>query len=199
MRTLSKVALFVFTISLLSTSTLYAENHLVSDPNPNAEYYLITLLNDLTDPDDDQFFQFPADEDDGSLYATLINFPAGLNQLEVRAANVWVISTMVPFEFSKDMPGIPSNIALVYIDGITYFRAMPQVSITSYRIIIDGVDFIVNAEADGGLLYGVSWLTNGVHSIESYAINQWGESNPVPFNFTKTLPNAPENLRLLPQ
>ena len=198
MKTLSKVALFVLTISLLSTSTLYAINHLVCDPNPTAGHYLITLLNDPADAGDDILYEFPA-EDDGSLNATLVGFPAGLNQLEVRAANVWAISTMVPFEFSKDMPGIPSNIALVYIDGTTYFRAMPQVSITSYRIIVDGVDYIVDAEADGSLLYEVSWLANGAHSIESYAINQWGESSPVPFNFTKTLSNAPENLRLQQQ
>jgi hypothetical protein len=188
------LALFtLFVYILFSTTTVFAA-YLVSDPQEAATYYVITLLNDLADPDDDQDFEVSAMAD-GSLHADLVNFPAGLNQLEVRAGNVHALSDPAPFEFVKDMPGLPTHIKLVNIDGLVYVKTDPQTGIYSYRVIIDGVEFIVDAEPDGSLLYELD-LTLGVHSIEAYAINMWGESNPVPFNFTKTLTNAPENLRL---
>ena len=180
---------------LVFSTSIFARPFLVSDPQAAATFYVITLLNDLADPDDDQDFQVSAMAD-GSLHADLINFPAGLNQLEVRAGNVFDISDPTPFEFTKDMPGIPSHIALINIDGIVYIQSDPQTGIYSYRVIIDGVEYVVDAEADGSLLYEID-LPDGVHSIEAYAINMWGESNPVPFNFTKTLTSAPQNLRLL--
>jgi hypothetical protein len=95
------------------------------------------------------------------------------------------------------MPGMPSNIALVNIDGVAYLFSDAQESIQFYRVIVDGEDFVVDAEDDGSLLYSLDGLEDGVHSIEAYAINMWGNSNPAPFGFTKQLPSAPENLRLV--
>jgi hypothetical protein len=186
----------VLGLSLMFTTSTMAAYYLVSDPNEPATYYVMRLLNATETPDDDQKFEVSA-QSDGSLHTDLINFPAGVNKLMVKAGNVFYESTEVAFEFDKDMPGIPSNVALVNIDGLAYLTAAPQEGISYYRVIVDTDEYMVDAESDGSLLYSLEGLEDGIHSIESYAINDWGESNPAPLGFTKQRPNAPENMNLI--
>lgn len=183
-------------IVLLSFNLSYAAT-LVGDPQANTDGYKIRIKNSTPEPEDDLVFSFSA-QSDGSLRANLVDFPAGENNIEVLAYNVWGKSTEVPFTFQKDLPGIPTNMALVNINGVVYIVTGPQSGITHYRIIIDGVDYVVEAETDGSLQYSLAGLENGIHSIELYALNTWGDSNPAPFGFTKTKPNAPSSLRLIP-
>ena len=135
-------------LSLVFASTVMAYPYLVSNPHDSATYYIIRLLNDPADETDDQLFNVNAQED-GSLRADLINFPAGDNQVKVLAGNVFYESVEVPFEFSKTLPGVPSNIALVNIDGLAYLFSAPQETISHYRVIIDGEEYVVDAQADG--------------------------------------------------
>jgi hypothetical protein len=186
----------VIGLSLMFAATVTLANpHLVSDPNEHATRYVIVLENDPADPNDDQTFNVTAQQD-GSLRADLVNMPAGLNKIVVRSGNAFYESVAVPFEFTKSMPGIPSNVALVRIGDLAYLKSAAQVGIDYYRVIIDGDDFMVDAEDDGSLLYSLEGLDDGIHSIEAHAINVWGESNPAPLGFTKTKPGVPENLRL---
>ncbi|MCK5601919.1 hypothetical protein KAR91_08625 [Candidatus Pacearchaeota archaeon] len=180
--------------SILFTPMAFAAS-LVSDPQPNTTCYEIRLLNSTPDPADDPIFKFNA-QADGSLRADLVNNPAGENKLMVLACNVWGKSVEVPFTFDKTMPGISTNMALVNINGIVYIVTGPQPGIIQYRVIIDGDEYFVDAESDGSLKASLEGLENGIHSIELYAINMWGEGNPAPFGFTKIKPNAPQNLQL---
>ena len=55
----------------------------------------------------------------------------------------------------------------------------------------------LDASADGSLHYLINWVENGVHSVQVFAINMWGDSNPCPFDFTRSEPVAPQNLQLI--
>lgn len=41
-------------------------------------------------------------------------------------------------------------------------------------------------------------VTEGIHNLTLKLVNVWGESQPVPFTYTKKLPSAPSNIRLEP-
>jgi hypothetical protein len=86
----------------------------------------------------------------------------------------------------------------VNIDGVAYLVADPQEGVFQYRIIVNGDEYIYDAEPDGSFKLSLAELEDGVHSIELYAINIWGESNQSPFGFTKVTPTAPLNLLLIP-
>ena len=191
-----KIYLISLVVLLISNVT-FASPFVVSDPVPNATCFEIRILNQTQDPADDQVFELSS-QSDGSLRADLVNFPAGENNLMILACNVFGKSSEIPFTFVKDMPGISTNMALVNINGIVYITTSPQEGISQYRVIIDGTGYIVDAEEDGSLLASLEGLENGIHSIEIYAINMWGESNPAPFGFTKIVPTAPQSLQLTP-
>ena len=76
----------------------------------------------------------------------------------------------------------------------------PQVNVTHYVVTIDGVTDIVPAFdlGDGTfqLRYDLSNISEGEHTCELKARNQWGDSIPVPFPFTKALPVVPGNIRI---
>ena len=184
-------------IILLFVGQAFASPFLVSDPHTEATCYRIRVLNTTPEPEDDQVFSFSA-QTDGSLRADLVNFSTGENKLMVLACNVFGESIEVVFTFVKTLPGISTNMALINIDGIAYITTGPQEGITQYRVIVDGIEYFIDAEADGSLLYSLDGLSNGIHSVEIYAINLWGESNPAPFGFTKIVPTAPQNLLLIP-
>lgn len=181
-------------IVLLSFNLSYAAT-LVGDPQENTTCYEIRVKNSTPEIEDDQVFDFNA-QSDGSIRADLVNFGAGENNVMVLACNVWGKSTEVPFTFQKDLPGISTGMALININGVVYIVTGPQDGITHYRLIIDGDEYVVEAETDGSLQYSLEGLENGLHSIELYAINMWGTGNLAPFGFTKIKPNAPSNLRL---
>jgi len=187
---------FLLMFSMLFVPMSFASPFLASDPQPNTTCYEIRILNTTPDPADDQIFSFNA-QSDGSLRADLVNNPAGENKLMVLACNVWGSSAEVAFTFDKNIPGISSNMALVNINGIVYIVTGPQPGIIQYRVIIDGNEYFVDAESDGSLKASLEGLENGIHSIELYAINMWGEGNLAPFGFTKIKPNAPSNIRLI--
>lgn len=184
--------LSVFIISTIS----FADMYLVSDPCLNASFFKIRLLNDTSTAEDDKVFVVDAQEDT-SLRINLVNFPAGENYIMVRAGNVFDESIEVPFEFSKDSPGLPSGITLVNIDGDAYLICEPQEGIYFYRVLINDNEFVVDANEDGSLQYFVGDLEDGIYSVEIYALNEWGDSNSVPFEFNKSLPGVPKNLKLL--
>jgi len=183
------------TLALICT-VAFASPHLTCDPQEAAEYYKIRVLNDTPEATDDQVFTFNALEG-GVLMFDLVNFPAGENNIMVLAGNVWEESAESPYTFDKVMPGISTNMALVNIDGVAYLVADAQEGVIQYRIIIDGTEYFIDAEADGSLKVSLAELEDGIHSIELYAIGMWGESNPAPFGFTKVMPNAPQSLHLI--
>ena len=192
-----KKIIFLTLVSIfLFASAASASPYLVSDPCENAEYFIIRILNDTSDPADDQLVQVDA-QPDLSLQVDLVNFPAGPNNIMVRAGNTWAESVEVPFQFIKEIPGVPTNMALVNVDGEVYLVCDPQPGITQYRVIVDGTDYVLDASADGSLHYLINWVENGVHSVQVFAINMWGDSNPCPFDFTRNEPVAPQNLQLI--
>jgi hypothetical protein len=186
-------------LSVMVCGSAFASPFLVSDPHDQATCYEIRLIvgtpDDPANIVDDQIFTFSA-QADGSLQADLVNFPTGQNNLMVLACNVFGKSVEVPFTFEKVMPGISTNMALVNIDGVAYLVTDPQEGIIQYRVRIDGIDYFYDT-TDGALALDLSGLADGVHSVEIYAINIWGESNPAPFGFTTVIPIAPQNLHLI--
>jgi hypothetical protein len=192
-----KYIIFIVVVMLTIATVASANPFLVSDPCEGAEYFVIRILNETPETDDDQEITVPAKED-LTLEADLVNFPTGTNNIMVRSGNTWEESTEVPFEFVKEIPGVSSNIAIVNINGVVYLICDPQQAITQYRIIVDGVDYVVNADENGGLMYQIDWVEQGAHSIQVHAINMWGEGNPCPFDFTRNRPNVPENILLIP-
>ena len=76
----------------------------------------------------------------------------------------------------------------------------PQTNVTHYVIIIDGNEHVVEAQdlGDGTvrLYYDLGGFSEGSHTIQVKAKNLWGVSEPVPFEFTKSLPPTPTGLSL---
>jgi hypothetical protein len=133
-----------------------------------------------------------------AVVADLINFPAGNYELRIWAANEWGQSkTYSVWQLDKVQPGTSTGMAIVNIDGVAYLIADPQAGITHYRIIIDGIEYMVDAKEDGSLQVSLEGIAEGAHSVELYAINLWGESTLAPFAFTRVVPNAPSNMLLI--
>ena len=65
---------------------------------------------------------------------------------------------------------------------------------------IDGVSTEVEAfdlgDGEVMLKYGLDGLSNGMHEVSVKAKNIWGESEPVPFSFTREDPPTPVGIGL---
>jgi len=75
----------------------------------------------------------------------------------------------------------------------------PQVDVTEY--IITGDISATTPAVDLGdgtvrMQYDLTGISEGPYNIEVKAKNIWGESIPVPFVFTKQLPDAPSNITI---
>lgn len=198
MRYLLGIILSLLLVTTVMSAVLVCDPYPTDGSEPMPTRFGVLLKADPPRIPEDQtfYFNYTLHTDGNAIVANLVNFPAGENVLEVWAENVWDKSTTVPFTFIKELPGISSGMALVNIDGVVYLTTDPQESIYSYRIIIDGIEYVVDAEDDGSLKVSLEGIEDGIHSIEIYAINMWGESNLAPFGFTKSVPSAPKNLLL---
>ena len=85
---------------LALTGIALAAPFLVCTPDPDAENYLIKV-NGATE------IEVPA-----PLHWDVGPLSDGQYQLEVAAKNMWGISTYVPFDFNKKVPGSPLGIGL---------------------------------------------------------------------------------------
>lgn len=77
----------------------------------------------------------------------------------------------------------------------------PQTNVTHYVITwLGGETKVVEAYdlGDGTVMlrHDLAGVAQGTHSIEVKARNQWGDSDAVPFDFTKELPGALVNIRI---
>jgi len=191
-------------LSFMIATTALATPLLVCDPYPYEpdgampDKFGVTLKADPPRIPEDQtfYFNYALHTDGAAIVANLVNFPVGENTLDVWAENVWDVSPKVSFVFTKELPGISSGMALVNVDGVVFLTTDPQDSITHYRVIVNGTEYVVEAEEDGSLRASLDGIEDGIHSVEIYAINLWGESNLAPFGFTKSVPSAPKNLLL---
>lgn len=80
----------------------------------------------------------------------------------------------------------------------------PQTDVTSYVLSLDGSEpWEVPAQDMGDnttrLHYDLVGLLDGNHTGTVAAKNVWGESEPVPFGFRKTVPESPSALTLSAQ
>lgn len=80
----------------------------------------------------------------------------------------------------------------------------PQADVTSFLVDIDGTvtestPQITDSETgEKRLFLDLTGIAQGDHHVTVTAKNLWGESNPVPFDFTVKLPSAPSGIGLEP-
>jgi hypothetical protein len=86
--------------------------------------------------------------------------------------------------------------------GNPYLVCDTQPNVDHYIVILDGVseevpyrEIEINGEAKVELK-DMAGIAEGNHTVEIYAVNVWGQSSPVPFSFTKELPDTPTNIGL---
>jgi len=76
----------------------------------------------------------------------------------------------------------------------------PQTNVTHYVVTLDGDTSTAPAFdlGDGTLMlkYDLAGIPAGAHNVQVKAKNLWGESIPVPFDFTKALPDVPGGIRI---
>jgi len=90
---------------LLMAAPAMAAPFLVCDPQANTTEIMITF-DGVTDI-------IPYAETGGVVVLKdLAGIANGVHNVEVRAGNIWGLSTPVPFVFTKTLPGSPSNIDL---------------------------------------------------------------------------------------
>jgi len=81
-----------------------------------------------------------------------------------------------------------------------YLVCDPQTNVTSYIVTLDGTETEVPAQDLGNgtvrLHFDLASVTEGEHHVEVRAKNIWGVSDPVPFDFTKTLPALPSGFSI---
>lgn len=97
------MSIFVITIGLLS-GMAYANPFLTCDPHSNTTSYIVVLDNGTE-------VETPA-----PLYFDLAGIAEGAHVIQLRAKNVWGISSIVPFEFAKALPLLPTNTRLTNLD-----------------------------------------------------------------------------------
>jgi len=85
---------------LVMAGIVSASPFLVCDVDPAATSYIIVM-------DSGDEIETPA-----PLHYDLVGINNGTHVVEVRAKNLWGESSSVPFEFTKELPGSPSNIEL---------------------------------------------------------------------------------------
>ena len=47
--------------------------------------------------------------------------------------------------------------------------------------------------------HDLAGFPEGINNVQVKAVNIWGESDPVPFSFTKSVPSTPTNIAVLPE
>ena len=78
-----------------------------------------------------------------------------------------------------------------------------SVAVTSFTVFWDGtttgISVPVLTDATGTYIHlDLSTVTNGAHTVKIRAKNSWGESaDSLPFTFTKQVPAAPLNIRIV--
>ena len=74
-------------------------------------------------------------------------------------------------------------------------------SVTHYLVKVDGgsatiVPTFGNPDGTVMIHYDLGTFSNGVHHLEIAAVNVWGRSEYVPFDFNKVVPNIPRDFEL---
>ena len=99
---MKKLLMVVFIISL--SSITYANPFLVCDPDANTTSYVVVLDNG------------EEVETTAPLYYDLAGIAEGAHVVQVRAKNVWGVSSPVPFGFTKALPPSPTNMRLTNLN-----------------------------------------------------------------------------------
>jgi hypothetical protein len=72
--------------------------------------------------------------------------------------------------------------------------------VTGYIVTLDATPTNVTPQVlgDGTVrcVYDLNGISEGNHSLSIKATNIWGESNDIPFSFTKALPPDPSSIQL---
>ena len=86
------------------------------------------------------------------------------------------------------------------VDAAPFLVCDPQPNATQYIVEFDGVVETVtyNTDGPGGsvLLKDLAGIDDGPHAVIVRAMNFWGLSDPVPFDFVKELPVNPSGVAL---
>ena len=90
------IVLFILVIAGIASASPF----LVCDVDPAATSYIVVM-------DSGDEIETPA-----PLHYNLVDIANGTHVVEVRAKNIWGVSSPSPFEFTKGLPGSPSNIEL---------------------------------------------------------------------------------------
>lgn len=79
----------------------------------------------------------------------------------------------------------------------------PQENVTSYIVTMNGTSEEVQAQDlednTTRLYYDLEGIVNGVYDCNVTARSMWGDSEPVPFSFSKTMPGCPSVLDIVAQ
>lgn len=97
-----KKLLLIFS-ALCIYNAAYANPFLTCDPHPNTTSYTIVFDNGEEE-------ELPA-----PLMYDLAGIEEGVHVAQVRAKNVWGVSSIVPFEFTKALPLLPTNTRLTNV------------------------------------------------------------------------------------
>ena len=86
--------------------------------------------------------------------------------------------------------------------GAPFLSSNPQSHVTSYMVTIGGVDYESPGQDMGHgtvrLYFDLAGLPDGNHTCTVISKNIWGESDPVPFDFSKTRPECVSVLEIIP-
>ena len=84
-----------------------------------------------------------------------------------------------------------------------FLSCAPQLHTTDYIVTVDGVDYESPGQDMGDntvrLHFDLAGLSDGNHTCAVISKNIWGESEPVPFDFNKTVPECVSALEIIAQ
>lgn len=95
-----KKLLIIFAICLVICGQAFAAPFVVCDPDSTATSYIVIL-------DSGEEIETPI-----PLHFDLSGIDEGSHIVEVRAKNIWGVSSAVPLEFTKALPQSPTNMRL---------------------------------------------------------------------------------------
>ena len=85
--------------------------------------------------------------------------------------------------------------------GAPFLSSNPQLHATSYTVTIDGTDYESPGQDMGDgtvrLYFDLAGLADGNYTCAVISKNIWGESDPVPFDFSKTKPECVSVLEII--
>ena len=101
-----KILAFVFGLCLVA-STVLASPFIICDPQTNVDEYVVVI-------DGSAEIVSAQDLGDGTvrLHYDLGDIAEGAHQVEIRAKNIWGVSSPVPFEFEKSLPATVTGVEL---------------------------------------------------------------------------------------